>query len=142
MIDAIQKFALAGFTLPDGKLVLQRRTKDAPYAPGKLGFFGGWVENDETVEECLLREIQEETSLNVKALEPILLTDFIVPVGIDFDMERHYYLFIVSIKNAEFEVYEGDNKEAYALKELKEHNDVAGAALYTLEKLEAAIKSS
>ena len=55
----LQKFTLILFKLPDGRVILQRRTKDAPYGAGLLGIFGGWVESNETPWECLLREIEE-----------------------------------------------------------------------------------
>ena len=57
-MDTIQKFTLILFKLPDGRVVLQRRTKDAPYGAGLLGIFGGWVEEGETTDECLIREIK------------------------------------------------------------------------------------
>lgn len=50
-----RKLTIILFKLPDGKLVFQRRTKDALYGAGLLGIFGGWVEDDETVDKCLIR---------------------------------------------------------------------------------------
>ena len=45
----------------DGKILFQRRTDN-----GKWGLIGGLVEMNETYEEAALREIREETGLEVK----------------------------------------------------------------------------
>ncbi|MBR2854678.1 MAG: NUDIX domain-containing protein [Clostridia bacterium] len=45
----------------DGKILFQRRTDN-----GKWGLIGGLVEMNETYEEAALREIWEETGLEVK----------------------------------------------------------------------------
>jgi mutator protein MutT len=41
-------------------LFLQKRTKDAPVAPGVFGIFGGQIEEGEDPETALLREVREE----------------------------------------------------------------------------------
>jgi mutator protein MutT len=41
-------------------LFVQKRTKDAPLAPGMFGIFGGHIENGESPEGALIREILEE----------------------------------------------------------------------------------
>lgn len=53
---------LIPYKVSDGQVLiyLQKRGKDAQKAPGKFGFFGGGLENNETAEEGLLREIKEE----------------------------------------------------------------------------------
>jgi tRNA(Arg) A34 adenosine deaminase TadA len=135
----IQKFTLILFRLPDGKIILQRRTKDAPYAPGKLGIFGGWVEEGETVDECLIREIKEETSLNTDELQIKPITDFIIPAGADFDRDRHFYLYETDVKDMDFDVYEGDRAEAFSLEEIKNRTDLTGSADYTFNNNRALI---
>ncbi len=45
----------------DGKILFQRRTDN-----GQWGLIGGLVEMDETYEQAALREIREETGLEVK----------------------------------------------------------------------------
>ena len=52
----------AGILIVDaeGRLLLQRRTDDAPRAAGMLGLFGGGRESAECLDETLLRELQEE----------------------------------------------------------------------------------
>lgn len=39
---------------------LQKRTNDAPTNPGMIGNFGGGVENSETFDQAIFREIKEE----------------------------------------------------------------------------------
>lgn len=42
------------------EVYLQKRSKDAPRLPDYFGLFGGGIENDETPEQALEREMQEE----------------------------------------------------------------------------------
>ena len=134
-MDTIQKFTIILFKLPDGKVVLQRRTKDAPYGAGLLGMFGGWVEPDETVDECLIREIKEETSLNTDELGIKLLTDFVIPASEDFGKDRHFYLYEGDVDNLHFDVYEGDGAEAFTLSQLRNRSDLTASAKYTLDNI-------
>jgi 8-oxo-dGTP pyrophosphatase MutT (NUDIX family) len=51
----------------DNKLLLQQRDHTFGIVnPGKLAIFGGSVEEDESFEDCAVREIQEEVGLTVK----------------------------------------------------------------------------
>ena len=134
-MDTIQKFTLILFKLPDGRVVLQRRTKDAPYGAGLLGIFGGWVEEGETTDECLTREIKEETSLNTDDLDIKSITDFVIPASEDFDKDRHFYLYEGDIDSLGFEVYEGDGAEVFTLFELNERNDLTASAKYTFDHI-------
>jgi 8-oxo-dGTP pyrophosphatase MutT (NUDIX family) len=128
----IQKFTLILFKLPDGRIVLQRRTQDAPYGAGLLGIFGGWVEANETVDKCLLREIEEETSLDITKLRPILITDFIIKSSKDFDQDRHFYLYEALIDSMG---YEGDGAEAFTLDQIKQRKDLTGSAQFTFKEV-------
>ncbi len=101
---------------------MQRRTKDAPYAPGKLGIFGGWVEESETVDECPRRELKEETSLDIETF----MKDFIVPASQDFALYRHFYLYEAVINDLNFEVYEGDGAEVYTVEAIKRRTGLTG----------------
>lgn len=131
----IQKFTLVLFKLPDGRVMLQRRTQDAPYAPGKLGIFGGWVEKGESVMECLIREIHEETSLDADKLTFTEVVDFIMPKGDDFSEDRHFYLFTTEIESPDFEVYEGDRAEALQLGQITDRDDLTGSAEFVFREI-------
>ena len=121
--------------LPDDRLVLQRRTKDAPYGPRKLGTFGGGIEDNETPLACAKRELAEETSLNPELLDIEFLMESAMPAGIDFPQDRTYFIYKAKISNAEFEVYEGDGAEAFSLDELKARDDLTGAVEFMLSEL-------
>lgn len=59
---------LAPYKKEDGEvyIFLQKRANDAPREPGKFGFFGGGAEENEAVEEALIREIKEELNIDLK----------------------------------------------------------------------------
>ncbi len=44
-------------------IYLQKRSKDAKRLPGYFGFFGGVIEDNESPEQALRREMQEELSI-------------------------------------------------------------------------------
>ncbi|MEM7270307.1 MAG: NUDIX hydrolase [Pseudomonadota bacterium] len=48
-----------------GRILIQLRDNDAPRAPGVWGFFGGAVEEGETLPEAMRRELFEELGVDV-----------------------------------------------------------------------------
>jgi 8-oxo-dGTP pyrophosphatase MutT (NUDIX family) len=60
----IREGAAAILISTDGRLLLQLR-HDLPEVsdPGKIGLFGGAREGDESFLDCVVREVQEETSI-------------------------------------------------------------------------------
>lgn len=50
----------------DKQILLQKRDHNTIRYPGRWGFFGGGIENNETPEECVLRECYEELGYNLK----------------------------------------------------------------------------
>lgn len=127
-----EAYAAVIFTLPDGRIVLQRRTLDAPYAAGLLGLFGGAVEPGETDDEAIRREIGEETSFDPDALDLVESGEFAVRHGVDQRGTRRYHVWRCRIPDLEFDVFEGDGAEAYPLAELGARPDVAPAARWAL----------
>lgn len=50
----------------DGKVLLQKRGKDATINPGGWGSFGGHIEPGETPEVAVVRELMEELQIKIK----------------------------------------------------------------------------
>ncbi|TNF39155.1 MAG: NUDIX domain-containing protein, partial [Cytophagales bacterium] len=62
----------------EGKVLATRRSQTMDL-PGKWEFPGGKVEEDESTEECLKREIQEELSIEIEIFEKLSPADFTYP---------------------------------------------------------------
>ncbi len=110
---------------------MQRRTSDAPYALGKLGVFGGQKNNNESPDECIRRELKEETSLDIKTLNITALSDFIISKGV-YPEDRRFFVYESSIPKAEFAIFEGAAIEVYGIEELKGRQDLVEAVDYYL----------
>lgn len=126
--------AAAFLVLPDGRYVLQRRTDDAPISPGKLGLFGGHLEKGENLNQAFLRELAEETSLDIPQLKPSLLGTFDLTRSITGNREVQFHLFLVKIPNMDFKVFEGVRAEAYGREELVGREDLASSVRYFLSQ--------
>lgn len=61
----------------EGKLLLQHRSEHLERWPGYWGFFGGGIEEGETPEEGLKREIHEELGYRVENHKLLLEQDFV-----------------------------------------------------------------
>lgn len=112
--------AVVIFTLDDGRVVLQRRTADAPTNPGKLGFFGGHMEPGEGHRLTISREIAEETSIDPKTLQLIFIGG--LPEGRKHKTE--VWVYCAQLRTAEFAVYEGDRQEVYTTTEALARDDL------------------
>ena len=83
----------AVIVLDDGRYLLQQRD-DIPgiFYPGYWGFFGGALEDGETAEAALKREVQEELAFEIKAF------GYFTKVVFDFDfaglgqLDRFFYV--------------------------------------------------
>jgi 8-oxo-dGTP diphosphatase len=65
------RILLKATILKDGKLLALKRSDKSFSRPGAWDFPGGNLEFGEDVEECILREIKEETNLKVKNLQSL-----------------------------------------------------------------------
>lgn len=64
----------------DGKFLIGRRTEGRAYA-GKWEFPGGKIEENETPENCVAREVQEELGVPIEQIEPYIEWDYKFPDG-------------------------------------------------------------
>lgn len=70
----------AAIIIEDGKVLLARRAKGEKLA-GYWEFPGGKREEDETIDECLVREIREELSLDIEVVGEFDTNDYEYPGG-------------------------------------------------------------
>lgn len=76
-------------------IFLQKRSDNAEREPGMFGFFGGGVEENETIEEALIREIKEELDIVLEKfdhfkryyLTKTIVDVFVTEVGSNFEEE-------------------------------------------------------
>jgi mutator protein MutT len=91
--DPLKKYIAAALIEIDGKiLIAQRGRKDDPYR-GLWEFPGGKVEGDETLEECLKRELYEELDIHAQIGEYFCTSTFIHKDSV-YDMcvfKVHFY---------------------------------------------------
>lgn len=81
--------AAAGVVFRDAEVLLVRR-KASPYA-GRWSLPGGAVELGETVHDAVVREVREETGLDVEPKEVVGVYDNIITEG---DRVRFHYLLV------------------------------------------------
>jgi len=79
---------VGGVVVRDGRVLLIRRGKAPLY--GRWVVPGGTVELGETLEEALVREMEEETSLRVEPIEVLTVFD-----RIERDGERVVYHYVI-----------------------------------------------
>lgn len=88
----------------DGKtLMLKRDKREKDFHKGKFNGVGGKFLPGETPEECLLREVYEETGLTLKKFQYEGLITF--P---KFDGENDWYTFVYTASDFEGELIESD----------------------------------
>jgi 8-oxo-dGTP diphosphatase len=62
--------AVEAVVIHKGKILITQRAFDRPHAPGEWEILTGRVDQGETLEEALIREVNEEVKLVVKPLYP------------------------------------------------------------------------
>lgn len=88
-------------------LMLHRTKKKNDINEGKWVGPGGKLEKNESPEECIIREVMEETGLNLKSLH---LRGFVTYVSEDWDTEYMYVFVSDKVDGNIIECNEGDLK--------------------------------
>jgi 8-oxo-dGTP pyrophosphatase MutT (NUDIX family) len=107
----------------DKKVVLRRLPAGDMANPKLLDVFGGPIEKDELPLQALMRQLGEETSLEIRQ----------VPEKI---IEQHWYQ--LYIRDAGFKVHEGVGAEEFTIKQALARKDLTYAARQALERLSQA----
>lgn len=95
----IQRFAIRIVTIKEGKVLLISNDRD-----GFFYFIGGKMEEYETIEDCVKRELQEETSMDIEAkiIKPLYFQELIRP-----EHEKHKLEMFILVEIDKFEELEG-----------------------------------
>jgi 8-oxo-dGTP pyrophosphatase MutT (NUDIX family) len=135
----VTRIALAVLTLPDGRLVFQRRDGGAPVSPHLLGLFGGHLEPGEAPEAAMARELEEETSLRAAecALRRSTVLELPAASGGHPADRIEVTVFTGSAPHAEFAVFEGAGAEVYAREVALGRDDLAPTARAVLHSIPA-----
>lgn len=102
----------------DKKILLQHRTKDAPYLPDYWGFFGGGIAANETPEDTVRREAKEELELEIKEIKLFKRYEIKEENGV---YERFAYLLPTSLSARQLreQQKEGDDLDFFTIEEAK-----------------------
>ena len=113
---------VAGLILQNNKLLICQRPnfKDHPL---KWEFPGGKIKNDETNEEALIREINEELSINIINCEELISYNFNYK-----DLNKKVFIYFYLVNNFSGKVLNNFHKELkwIEIKDIREYDFLEG----------------
>ncbi|MFH1589506.1 MAG: NUDIX domain-containing protein [archaeon] len=120
----IIKLALMFFYNKEKKVLLQDR-RDISKRGEEWGFFGGHIEEGETPEQAIIREIKEELSFDLKEFK--FINHFKNPVK-EFDTLLDTHIFIAPLRDnlKKFKQIEGQGMKMFSFEETKKLKMVSG----------------
>ena len=105
-----------------GEILICKMPRERGVFPGQWGLPGGGIEEGETAEAALQRELQEEVGLEVDQIQPLFFTDGTYHKTFPDGSQREIYMLFLLFScraasqkvqlNAEFEEYHWVNPEA------------------------------
>ena len=117
-----QTKVVAGLILQNDKLLICQRPnfKDHPL---KWEFPGGKIKNDETNEEALIREINEELSINIINFEELISYNFNYK-----DLNKKVFIYFYLVNNFSGKVLNNFHKELkwIEIKDIREYDFLEG----------------
>lgn len=117
----VTKVVLAGVVVDENKILILQRHKDEDVFPGLWELPSGKKEPLETSEGSLLREIKEESGLDVEIIKPILVFDYQIEKETEIkDSTQINFLVVIKGKN---KVTISDEHQAFAWIVENEIND-------------------
>jgi 8-oxo-dGTP pyrophosphatase MutT (NUDIX family) len=120
---SMKKFVGIGVVLqtPASTLLLQERDNNTKLHPGRIATFGGGIENNETVQECAIREIYEELNYVLRPEQLESIGDF------EFPNEPNNYVHLFLVRNidpATLTLQEGRSIQELSLEKALAHEEV------------------
>lgn len=115
----MRKISAVIFYTQDNKVLLMQRTDDAPIYPGYWSLVGGHMENKETPEETLIREVKEELEINIENYEYFKEYRYTNPVG---EMTRHQFIapLVHGLEQLKNQQKEGQDLDIFSENEIKD----------------------
>jgi mutator protein MutT len=103
----------------EGKILLQKRSRNAKRFPEKWGLFGGGIEKDECPESGLKREIEEELNLKLNKVKDIYDLKYILP---EKNEEGTIFTFYAKYNQEKLTLNEGDEMRWVSLDEVLDYD--------------------
>ena len=91
------KVGVGVFIIRDGKILLGKRK--GSHGAGEYSLPGGHLEWFETLQQCCIREVREETNIELDEIDPIGFTNDLFP----YDHKHYVTLYFMSIVESDTE---------------------------------------
>ena len=130
-----RKVALIIFYDNKKRILLQDR-KGISKIGEEWGFFGGGIEEGESPEETIIREVKEELDFDLK--NPKFIGVDKNQVNEEKIVERHTFIFPLEENLSKFKQIEGDNMQLFTLEDAKKLKMVPGDEL-VIQRLERVL---